>query len=448
MNWGSAKSLPPLRSRQDEATRTHPAAELLAGVATLLFVNGQTTEGTRLAVKRLGAALGHEVRLVAGWGQLDLLCDGALSGSMADAEPLAVDIGRVVATERIIDEVCAGRAGAAEGLAALQSVGRLPPVSLARFAGMAAAGAAALGLIFGAADAWTLALIAAGAGAGACLRRAVSRVTSNPFAPPLLAAILAGAIGSAASALDLPVAHRLVAVCPCMVLVPGPHFLNGAIDLARARMALGMARIGFASLVVLAISAGLLAGLSLGAAGLAAGGSPPVVPLAYDVAAAGVAVAAYGSFFNMPWRMLPLPIGIGMAAHAVRWEMLRTGASIQGGAFGACLLVGVAVSVLAPRLRVPFGAFAFASVVSLMPGLFMFQVAGEALALLTPGITATPDIVLGLLRDATMATVILLAMTAGLIVPKMALDSLLGAGGASPAVRSGRDRCSPLAKPE
>jgi hypothetical protein len=25
----------------------------------------------------------------------------------------------------------------------------------------------------------------------------------------------------------------LVAVCPCMVLVPGPHFLNGAIDLAR-----------------------------------------------------------------------------------------------------------------------------------------------------------------------------------------------------------------------
>ena len=40
---------------------------------------------------------------------------------------------------------------------------------------------------------------------------------------------------------------------------------------------------------------------------------------------AGVAVAAYGSFFNMPWQMVAAPIILGMAAHAVRWELLQHG---------------------------------------------------------------------------------------------------------------------------
>jgi uncharacterized membrane protein YjjP (DUF1212 family) len=30
-----------------------------------------------------------------------------------------------------------------------------------------------------------------------------------------------------------------------MVLVPGPHILNGAIDLARTRVALGIARLAY-----------------------------------------------------------------------------------------------------------------------------------------------------------------------------------------------------------
>jgi hypothetical protein len=40
-----------------------------------------------------------------------------------------------------------------------------------------------------------------------------------------------------------------------MVLVPGPHILNGAIDLARTRIALGIARLTYASVIVLLICA-------------------------------------------------------------------------------------------------------------------------------------------------------------------------------------------------
>jgi uncharacterized membrane protein YjjB (DUF3815 family) len=42
------------------------------------------------------------------------------------------------------------------------------------------------------------------------------------------------------------------------------------------------------------------------------------VPPAADVIAAGCAVASFGTFSPMPWRLLPLPIAIGMLAHVVR----------------------------------------------------------------------------------------------------------------------------------
>ena len=82
--------------------------------------------------------------------------------------------------------------------------------------------------------------------------------------------------------------------------------------------------------------------------------SPPI-PLGYDMVAAGVAVAAYGAFFNLPWRMLPIPIAVGILAHASRWiAMAWTGASVVTGVFLACLLVSVIMTPTANYLRLPF----------------------------------------------------------------------------------------------
>jgi Putative threonine/serine exporter len=89
-----------------------------------------------------------------------------------------------------------------------------------------------------------------------------------------------------------------------MVLVPGPHILNGVIDLARTRIALGIARLAYASVIVLLICAGGLFGLTTIGAKLVIAGSSLPVPLAIDVVAAGCAVASFGTFFSMPWRLL------------------------------------------------------------------------------------------------------------------------------------------------
>jgi uncharacterized membrane protein YjjB (DUF3815 family) len=226
-----------------------------------------------------------------------------------------------------------------------------------------------------------------------------------------------------AARLQLSSALRLVALCPCMVLVPGPHLLNGTLDLVRGRLPLGASRIGYASVIILTICAGLLVGLSLGGVSLPASGTSHSVPLGYDVIAAGVAVAAYGTFFSMPWRMLPIPILIGALAHASRWAVISLwGGSVETGALVACLVVGTLITPIADRLRLPFAAFAFASVVSLIPGVFLFRMAGGLVELVAQGERASPELLVNTIADGVTAALIFLAMAFGLIAPKLLIE--------------------------
>jgi uncharacterized membrane protein YjjP (DUF1212 family) len=403
------------------------AVPFLAAVARILFTDGETTRRTVLAVERLGQALGLEVAVSLRWGEIVLrLADPA--GSRLEwipATPLGVDMHKIAETNALIDRFCSKTIGFDEARAALATIPRLPPVSLARFVLLTAAGAAALGVIFGAGQWPTLCLIAFGAGVGALLRRWLATLGNNPFAQPFGAALIAGVIGAIAARFQFVAMPHLIAVCPCMVLVPGPHFLNGAIDLARTRIALGGCRIGYAGLTTLVISVGLLSGLSLGDLNLPASSPAGVVPLGYDVIAAGVAVAAYGTFFAMPWRMLPIPIVIGMLAHALRWLVIVPGGgSAETGALAACFLVGVIVTPVADRLRMPFAAFAFASVVSLIPGVYIFRMASGLLNLIAPGHGPSPDLLLGTMVDGATALLIIVAMGFGLIVPKLVIEYL------------------------
>jgi uncharacterized membrane protein YjjP (DUF1212 family) len=403
------------------------ALDLILTGARLLFMNGQTTERTVEASTQFAVALGFQATLFPRWGELILrIQQGAGSRSeIVAAEPVGMDMNKVSATMTAIEQICEGHMDAARMRSALESITRLPAVSIARFALFAAAGAAALGAIFGTAHLLSLVLIALSAGAGACLRRWLAGMSRNLFVQPFCAALLAGVVGAIAFRLQLSSVLRLVALCPCMVLVPGPHFLNGMIDLARARITLGAARLAYALLITVMICAGLLLGLALGGVSLPASGPSHSAPLGYDVVAAGIAVAAYGTFFAMPWRMLPIPILIGMLAHALRWEAIYaagTGAVI--GALVACLVVGVIITPIADRMRLPFAGLAFASVVSLMPGVFLFRMAGGMIDLVGLGSKAPQELFNQVVADGTTAILIILAMSFGLIFPKMCIQNL------------------------
>jgi uncharacterized membrane protein YjjB (DUF3815 family) len=269
----------------------------------------------------------------------------------------------------------------------------------------------------------SVALIAASAAVGAVLRRTLAHYSTNVLLQPFCAALLAGLVGAAAVHFQLSSALRLIAVCPCMILVPGPHVLNGMIDLISARVSLGACRLIFSGLIILAISGGLLVGLGLLGVDLPVDGPGRAVPLWLDVISAGVAVGAFGTFFSTPWRMLAWPIAVGMLAHGVRWFTLDMGASAATGAFVACLLVGVVLTLVARRQQTPFAAIAFASVVSLSPGFFFFRLASGLLQNANFSNT-TPPILGGTVANGVTAIMIILAMSFGLIVPKLIIDCL------------------------
>jgi uncharacterized membrane protein YjjP (DUF1212 family) len=344
----------------------------LLAAAALLFANGQSTSMTQTAVTRLNQGLGIDAVLIPSWSMLTLkgTHDTVLTAAVS---PTGINMRRVASMMTVIDRARDGQLDlqtVKRGVAHAESeVGS----GTAVFALACATGAAALAVIFGATQPLVVLLAAVGAAAGGLLRRWLGIGGAGPLVQLFAAALLGGVLGAVAAHLHLGGSTALVAICQAMVLVPGAHILNGALDLLDLRVTLGLARLGFAALLLTAISGGLMVGLALGGQTLAVTAPSSSAPFYVDVIAAGVAAASYPVYFSMPWPMIGWPVVVGMSAHAVHWWALERGVSLAVAALLSCLLVGSILVPVAHYMRIPFAAVGFASVVALVPGLFVFR---------------------------------------------------------------------------
>ena len=387
--------------------------------ARLLLEYNLRAERLEYQLRRLAAHLRIEAQIHIAYRHVTIVADGRTL--TVQAPELRINVAVSLGTLNIIDALCADRIGLDEGLRRLESIERTATRHarwlLVLIFGL---GAAALAWLLGA-DRGAIAVSGVSSALGLIARQELGKRRAALLVLPFTGALIGAALAGVATRLGWTQTAGLALTVPALMLVPGPHAINGVADILENYLETGVSRLVLASaILVSAALGGVLGGwLTLHSIDVpAATAATTPIPLLLDIGLAGVAACAFGAFYNAPWRVLWISIACGVVGHGIRWLCLSEGMSVTLSTSLACAAIGVMANIAAERLRLPFSAISFAGAVPMMPGVFMYQSLAGAIQLGVAGQAADP---------ARLAVTVALIFKAAFVVIGMVIGLLAGA---------------------
>ena len=406
-----------LAAPQNAEAPTEAALRFLQLSARLLLEYGGRSTSFERTIVRIARHLGVQVQTATAYREATLaLPDGR--AIHVRAPELRINVGVAVSTQRVIDALCANRIGLGEATSTLETIERLTP-RLKRWVVVVlfGFGASAIAWLLRA-DWGAIAVTGVASAAGLVARQELGKRSTILFANPFAAGLIGGAMGGAAIRLGWTETPGLCVIVPALMLVPGPHLINGVHDMVDNHMQTGLCRLGLASSILIAAALGVAlgVGLTVGLAPLSTAPSEAMrLTLPLDMALAGVAACGFGAFYNAPWRVLWMSILCGMVGHGLRYLGLQS-FGVELSTLFACLAIGIIANQGAERLRLPFSAVAFAGAVPMMPGVFIYESIAGAMRLAAAGSTADPALAAETLGLSFKALFVVGAMALGLVI--------------------------------
>jgi len=394
---------------------------LLLQAGRLLLEYNESTAAIHRALTSTAKALtGEACQVAVSYGSVAvaLAGDGPTLESVSELRYNATVQTRV---HEILSQVRRGQLDTEAALTCLDRVEADTPRH-SRWLAMLVLGAAAASLagLLGA-DLNAAAVAGLATGLGLLARQELGRRHFSLLALPLTAALLGAILGGLVIQLGWTRTPELVLVVPALIVVPGPHLINGLLDLIDNYLPMSLARLGLATAILLASAAGIVLGVELTLPDTIAAdrvASPDHLNLVSDVVLAGIVTCGFAVLYNTAWRQLWMAILGGMTGHGLRFLALEAGWRPEPATFLGGLAVGVISAWMARSHKLPVAVIAFAGAVTMIPGLSLYRALAGALQLARLSDPADPG---------TVAETLGNALQGGLVLSALALGFILGA---------------------
>jgi uncharacterized membrane protein YjjP (DUF1212 family) len=395
--------------------------DLLVQAGRLLLEYNESTEAIHRALMSTALALTKEPCHVAVNYNGVIVSLGKDAPTLGPVKELRYNTALQARVHAILKEVRAEKLDPSKALSQLENVEATTPRH-SRWLAIIVLGIAAscLARLLGA-DVGAIAVVGVATGMGLFVRQQLGRRHFSLLTLPLMAAFVGALFGGVGIRRGWTRTPDLVLVVPALMLVPGPHLINGLLDLIDNHLPMSLARLWLAVGILIAAGLGIVIGIELTLPDVAPADQSArteLPSLFIDMVLAGIVTCGFAVFYNTAWRHVGLAIVGGMVGHGLRYLALEAGCFLEVATFLGSLAVGMISSWMARSSRTPVAVIGFAGAVTMMPGVHIYRAIWGTLQL-----ARQPDA----MDTAMVSETIGNAIQACLVISSLALGLILGA---------------------